>query len=236
VTGAGVGRARRRRGRHWALSGGHCEGGLDRNRGVERQGCDADSGAGVTALIAERRDHQVGGAIQHLRPVEKIRRGIDEAAKPDHADYLVEVTERGKVLNRAWRRYGTVNSIALTTLVAGWLPARLNEARPRWLSPAERRAAVAKDIAMGAVVLTGLASALSGVEFAQQAPGGAVPMQSGSAPAPETPPRAARLKHLVNTLGALNLGAEVALVVANATLSQIGFRRPPVRRVLRRRY
>ena len=31
--------------------------------------------------------------------------------------------ERGRVLNRAWRRYGTVNSAALATLVAGWLPA-----------------------------------------------------------------------------------------------------------------
>jgi hypothetical protein len=42
-----------------------------------------------------RRDHQVGGAVQHFRPVEEIRRGIDEAAEPDHADHLVEIAEGG---------------------------------------------------------------------------------------------------------------------------------------------
>jgi hypothetical protein len=144
--------------------------------------------------------------------------------------------QRGKVLNRAWRRYGTVNSLALATLVAGWLPARLNEAHPRWLSARERRLAVAKDISMGAVVVTGLASAASGIGFAQQAPGGAVPMETGTEPAPEAPQRAARLKRALNALSALNLVAEVALLAANASLSQAGFRRPPVRRVLRRRY
>jgi hypothetical protein len=59
--------------------------------------------------------------------------------------------ERGTVLNRAWRRYGTINSLALVTLVGGWVPARLNETRPRWLSPRERRLATAKDMTMGAV-------------------------------------------------------------------------------------
>lgn len=75
---------------------------------------------------------------------------------------LTEVSrqaERGKVLNRAWRRYGVVNSLALGTLVAGWLPVRLHRARSRWLSPRERRLVLAEDAAMGAVVVTGLAAA-----------------------------------------------------------------------------
>lgn len=149
---------------------------------------------------------------------------------------ISEPSERGRVLNRAWRRYGTVNSLALATLVAGWLPARLGEAAPRWLSPQERRLAVAKDVAMSAVVLSGLATALSGIGFSQQASGGAVPMDSGSHPGPETPPRAARLKAAVNALGAVSLFAELALVSVNASLAQLNFRRPPVRRLLRRRY
>lgn len=147
-----------------------------------------------------------------------------------------DISERGRVLNRAWRRYGTVNSIALATLVAGWLPARTNEAHPRWLSPHERRLAVAKDAAMSAVIVTGLASAVSGIGFAHQVANGAVPMSSGSETAPQTPPRAVALKRAVNTLSALNLAAEVALAGINATLAQANFRRPPVRRVLRRRY
>lgn len=157
------------------------------------------------------------------------------AMHPALAD-VSDKSERGRVLNRAWRRYGIVNSLALGTLVAGWLPARLRETHPRWLSARERRLATAQDIAVGAVVLTGLASAAGGVGFAHQAPGGAVPMASGSDSAPETPPRAARIKSVVNALGAMNIAAELALAAVNAALAQTNFRRPPARRRLRRRY
>src|SRR5258706_13000453 len=66
---------------------------LDLDRRVGWQRGDADGGAGMAALVAERCDHQVGGAVQHLRPIEEIRRGIDEAAEPDHPDHLVEGAE-----------------------------------------------------------------------------------------------------------------------------------------------
>jgi hypothetical protein len=117
-----------------------------------------------------------------------------------------EKAERGKVLNRAWRRYGTVNSIALAVLVAGWLGER----------QAGRDGIGLEDLAVCAVAVSGLASAVGGVGFAHQAPGGAVPMQSGADVAPETPQRAASIKRLVNMLGALNLASEVALAVLSA--------------------
>jgi hypothetical protein len=151
---------------------------------------------------------------------------------------LTEVSdkaERGKVLNRAWGRYGTVNSLALGTLVAGWLPTRLNERRPRRFSRGSGRLAPANDVAMGAVVITGLASAAAGVGFSQQVPGGAVPMSSGHDPAPETPARAARMKRVINALSAANLAAGVALVVVNSSLAQASFRGQSMRRVLSRR-
>lgn len=66
--------------------------------------------------------------------------------------------ERGAVLNRAWRRYGNVNSAALVALVGGWLATRGDETG-MWPTPRRRRLARAKDIAVGAVVATGLASA-----------------------------------------------------------------------------
>src|SRR3954451_14817545 len=74
---------------------GHFEDGVDFHGGVRGQRCDADGGAGVPALVAESCDHQVGGAIEHLGSVEKVGRGIDEAAEPDDADHLVEIAERG---------------------------------------------------------------------------------------------------------------------------------------------
>lgn len=83
---------------------------------------------------------------------------------------------------------------------------------------------VAKDITVGAVVVTGLASAAGGIGFSQQAPAGAVPMSDGTDPAPETPARAAKLKRTVNLLGGLNLAAEFSLVAVNSLLARSGTR------------
>ena len=47
--------------------------------------------------------------------------------------------ERGKVVNAAWRRYGTVNSLSLLAVTTGWAGARAAEARDHRLSPEERR-------------------------------------------------------------------------------------------------
>jgi uncharacterized membrane protein len=144
--------------------------------------------------------------------------------------------QRGAVVNRAWRRYGTVNSLGLAAVVAGWAGARANEARPAWLSERERRLARAKDVAVAAVAVTGLAAATEGMRFNRMAPDGAVPLADGSHPAPSTPAEASRAKRVLNVLGTLNGAAELALVVVNAELSQATFRRPPARRVLRRRF
>src|SRR3712207_4856059 len=59
---------------------------------------------------------------------------------------ISDQAERGKVVNAAWRRYGTVNSLSLLAVVAGWAGARLEEAGDARLSPAERRLARAKDV------------------------------------------------------------------------------------------
>ena len=143
--------------------------------------------------------------------------------------------ERGKVVNAAWRRYGTVNSVSLLAVTTGWLGARAGEARPRHLSPAERRLAVAKDALVGVVTVTGLATAAQGVRFSRQAPDGAVPLSDGDHTAPEATAAQERAKRRLNRLGALSLVAEAALVGVNAALAQQGFRRPPARRALRRR-
>jgi hypothetical protein len=120
--------------------------------------------------------------------------------------------ERGLVVNAAWRRYGTVNSAALAGVVGGWLATR-DSVR------GDASLVRAKDVAVGAVAVTGVASAIAGVAFGASAPGGAVPLDSGSEPGPETPPRAGKLKHLLNGLGAASAVAEIALVVVDASLS-----------------
>jgi len=147
-----------------------------------------------------------------------------------------EKSERGKVVNRAWRRYGWINSASLLAIVAGWAGARVNEARPGSLSARERTLAKGKDAAVAAVALTGLATAIAGMRFARSAPDGAVPLEDGNTPAVETPDEAARLKRRLNALSTTNIAAELALVGVNAALGQANFRRPPARRLLRRRY
>jgi hypothetical protein len=144
--------------------------------------------------------------------------------------------ERGLVVNHAWRRYGTVNSVSLLAVLVGWTLARRDEASNRMLSTSERRLAKAKDVAAGAVAVGGLASALGGVLFARMEPAGAIALADGASPTAETPDREARAKRIVNVLGAAELVSSGALVAVNAALAQVGFRRPPVRRLLRRSF
>ena len=142
--------------------------------------------------------------------------------------------ERGRVVNAAWRRYGTINTFSLIAVSTGWVGARLNEAADRRLSPEERRLARAKDALVGAVVATGLASAVQGMRFASNAPDGAVPLRDGDHAAAEASDEARRAKRRVSALGAASLVAEVALVSVNAALNQRSFRRPAARRLLPR--
>src|ERR687893_1857786 len=78
---------------------------------------------------------------------------------------ISDESERGKVVNAAWRRYGTVNTLSLLAVTSGWVGARLNEASDRRLSPTERRLARAKDALVGVVAVTGVATAAEGVRF-----------------------------------------------------------------------
>jgi hypothetical protein len=142
--------------------------------------------------------------------------------------------ERGTLVNAAWRRYGTINSLSLLAVAGGWAGARAAEAEDRRLSPPERRLARAKDVLVGVVALTGVATAVEGVRFARDAPGGAVPLRDGDHTAPSASIDARRAKRRLNTLGVTSLLAEAGLVAVNAALDQRAFRRPPARRLVPR--
>jgi hypothetical protein len=144
--------------------------------------------------------------------------------------------ERGKVVNNAWRRYGVVNTLSLATLLAGWLPARLGEARPDLLSARERPLAVGKDLAMVSVAVTGLAAAFQGMRFARMEPGGAVSLDDGNTASADATAGETTAKRSLNAIGTAHLLSAIALAGVNATLAQANFRRPPKRRVLKRRY
>ncbi len=144
--------------------------------------------------------------------------------------------ERGKVTNRAWRRYGIVNGVALGAIVVGWLGARAEEAKPSMLSDRERKLAVGKDVAVGAVALTGIASAIEGLRFNNLAKDGAVPLRDGDQASGHASQEARTVKRSLFVLGRAHLASAIALASVNAALGQANFRRPPARRLLRRRY
>src|SRR3954470_10620391 len=72
-----TGRAVSQSGARTMLSSGDLEHAFDLDRRIRGQRGDADGGASMAALVTERRDHEVRGAVQHLRPVQKVRRGVD---------------------------------------------------------------------------------------------------------------------------------------------------------------
>jgi hypothetical protein len=147
---------------------------------------------------------------------------------------ISDQSERGMVVNAAWRRYGTINTVSLLAVSVGWIGARANEAADRRLSADERTLARAKDVLVGLVAATGLASAVQGMRFASQALHGAVPLHDGAHAAAAAGDTARRAKRRLNALGAASLAAEMALVAVNAALNQRSFRRPPARRLLPR--
>jgi hypothetical protein len=142
--------------------------------------------------------------------------------------------ERGSVSNAAWNGYNPINAVGLGTAAVSWAAARATEANDGELTGRERVLSRAKDGLMGGAVLTGLLSGVQGARLARQAPDGAVPIETGTEPATDTPPAAAKIQRSLGVLGTLNIAAGVALVAVNAILAQTSHSRPPASRVLRR--
>ena len=112
--------------------------------------------------------------------------------------------ERGKILNTTWNRYNAINVASFATAAATWFPGRLGLSGKE-IDQQTRKLVLAKDILFGVGALTGLASVIQGRALTGQAPDGAVPIESGTTPASETPEKAASLLRSVNQLGNLNI-------------------------------
>ena len=138
--------------------------------------------------------------------------------------------ERGKVVNAAWRRYGTIESLSLAALITGWAGSRPGEADRRSLSERDRVLGMAKDAAVAAVALTGLAAGIQGMRFSGMEPKGAVPLEDGSKAGEDASLKESRAKRRLNLLGAVHLASALTLVGVNAALGQAGARHDTRRR------
>ena len=142
--------------------------------------------------------------------------------------------DRGKVANAAWNGYNLVNAAGLGTAAATYTAARFTELRNSNLTDRERALATVMDVLMSTSVITGVVNGVLGGALARQAPEGAVPLETGVKPAPQTPRDAARIARSLGVLGTVNIVAGVGLVAANAVFRRGAFARPSTRRALLR--
>jgi hypothetical protein len=144
-------------------------------------------------------------------------------------------SERAAVANAAWNGFNRINAASLVAVAAGHVAGRLTELREANLSARERPLVRAMDVFTAAGVTTGALSAVQGARLARQAANGAVPVETGSRPARETPAAARRIQRSINVLGALNLLSGVGLITSTGLFWRSAVSRPPWRRALRRR-
>jgi hypothetical protein len=134
-------------------------------------------------------------------------------------DVLDSEPDRGKLLNAAWNRYNVVNAISFGTAALTWFAGR-TRISGRSIDDEARTLTLLKDGLFVAGAAAGLASMFSGLSLARQAPGGAVPIASGTTPASNTPEEAAKLLRRVNVLGNVNIAIIGAIGAVTTILSQ----------------
>ncbi len=142
--------------------------------------------------------------------------------------------ERGAVTNDAWNRFNAVNAVALTVVGVGHVGGRLTELRFANLSEREKPLVRAMDAFTAAGVTTGVLTGIQGRRLARQAADGAVPVETGSTPAADTPDQAVRIQRSINALGRVNLLSGLGLVTSTGLFWRSAVSRPPMHRALRR--
>lgn len=131
---------------------------------------------------------------------------------------ITDESQRGKVLNDAWRRYNIVNIASLGVAAFTWLLGRALISG-RSIDRQTRDLVRAKDILLGATIITGAASMLGGEELRRQGPGGAVPIEQGNVPSARTPYRAAKVQRFLGAMGPLNIALTAGVIGITTVLA-----------------
>lgn len=141
---------------------------------------------------------------------------------------------RGKVVNSGWFTFNPIGATGLLLAAGVRVAARLTELAPARQTSAERTLSALEDgLLATSVVLTGLTS-VQGRRLGAQAPDGAVPLESGTQPAAQTPPRAVELQRSIAALSNGALLAGLGVLSLRAVQDRLAYSRPPARRGLTR--
>jgi hypothetical protein len=141
--------------------------------------------------------------------------------------------ERGKVANSGWFSFNPIGFGGLAVADLVHLAARRTEMRDANLGPIEGRLVRAESLLLATSTLLTIATGVQGARLARQAPGGAVPIKTGTRPLRRTPPKAAALQRSIETLGNGNLLAGVGVVTVHALHNRLAQSSPPPKRGLR---
>ena len=121
--------------------------------------------------------------------------------------------ERGRVLNESWFRFNAVNTVAIAATLLSWRLGGLKQ-------DSELRAPSlewTKNLLLGGAAVNAIAAGVLGARTAkkdpEEGPAGGTPVESGTEPAPETPPEAASSQRLIAVFGSGSLTL-LALVIA----------------------
>ena len=126
--------------------------------------------------------------------------------------------ERGKVGGTTWNRFNALNTASFVVAAATWISWRFGMAGDE-TDRRVRDLVLVKDVLMGIAGCTGLTVLVLQAVLYRQEPKGAVPLETGSVPAPETSDRASRLQRAVSALGNVHIALFAGIVAVTAVLA-----------------
>lgn len=133
--------------------------------------------------------------------------------------------ERGRVLNESWFRFNAVNTAAIAATLLSWRLGGLKQDSELRAPGLERL----KNALLGGATINAIAAGVLGARAAkndpEEGPAGGTPVESGTEPAPETPPEAASSQRLIAVFGSGSLTL-LALVIALSGVIETSRPRP----------
>ena len=135
---------------------------------------------------------------------------------------LPDEKDRSRVIDQAWRTYTIPKTIGLITTAATWLIGR-SVFGGQFFGRKMRNLIVAKDVALGITVVSGIGAQVCGRMLSNEQP---FPVDTNGRPSEGTPERAASLMRVVNLLGYVQLVAAGTALALTSALNIRGQRNP----------
>lgn len=127
------------------------------------------------------------------------------------AKLIADKQDRGRIVNASWNGYNIINAVGLGTSALTWWLGR-SRISGRIISPSARKLVIAKDVLMGATLVSGLINLIGGSFLAKRTFQEGVPLESGSRAANEAPEDVKKATRLVNQLGIFSLVTMAGLI------------------------